>query len=125
MRAKNLAKGETFGFLKVEKRVENRIQPSGQAKTQYLCRCVCGNYVKVLRTHLVAGDTTSCGCKGKLNGKPRAAETAEKNETGRCLYNKNGIVCKYLKCSECGFYPENKELIEKRLKKINERMRGK
>ena len=35
--------GKKFGRLTVIKRDEDRIQPSGQHKARWLCKCDCGN----------------------------------------------------------------------------------
>lgn len=54
--------GQRFGMLTVIKRVEDYIQPSGQHKTQWLCKCDCGNDVAVLGNNLIKGNTKACGC---------------------------------------------------------------
>lgn len=54
--------GKRFGRLTIIKRVENRILPSGQKRSQWLCKCDCGNYATVLGFMLTSGNTQSCGC---------------------------------------------------------------
>lgn len=54
--------GKRFGRLTIIKRVENRILPSGQKRSQWLCKCDCGNYATVLGYMLTSGKTQSCGC---------------------------------------------------------------
>jgi hypothetical protein len=55
--------GKNFGDLKViEERLRNK---NGHIK--YLCECVCGNKTEVFGTHLRRGNSTSCGCKNKIN----------------------------------------------------------
>lgn len=54
--------GQRFGRLTVIKRVDNSIQPSGQQKAQWLCKCDCGNEHIVKGYSLKNGDTKSCGC---------------------------------------------------------------
>ena len=54
--------GKRFGRLTIIKRVENRILPSGQKRSQWLCKCDCGNYATVLGHMLTSGNTQSCGC---------------------------------------------------------------
>lgn len=55
--------GRRFGRLVVIKRVENYVLPSGQQRSQWLCRCDCGNYTIVLGSVLVRKNgTKSCGC---------------------------------------------------------------
>lgn len=66
--------GKKFGRLTVIKRVESHIQPSGQRKTRWLCKCDCGNEICVTSNNLNNKTTQSCGClqnenryKRKLN----------------------------------------------------------
>lgn len=64
--------GKVFGRLTVIKRIEDRIQPSGQKKTQWLCKCECGNYSKVTSSNLLKKHSVSCGCFAKESTKKRA-----------------------------------------------------
>lgn len=50
--------GKKFGRLTVIKRVEN----TKNNKTQWLCKCDCGNYIKVQSYLLTHNYTKSCGC---------------------------------------------------------------
>lgn len=54
----------TFGRLKVIKRVEDYIFPSGQKQSQWLCECSCDNHTQIITTsaRLKSGNTKSCGC---------------------------------------------------------------
>lgn len=54
--------GQRFGRLTVLKRADDLIQPSGQHKTQWLCKCDCGNVLTVQGNNLKNGHTKSCGC---------------------------------------------------------------
>lgn len=55
--------GKTFGRLTVLGRCEDRVKPSGGKETMWRCRCTCGT-IKDIRSHnLIAGVTTSCGCR--------------------------------------------------------------
>ncbi len=54
--------GQTFARLEVVCRVDDRVEPSGQKKPTWLCRCECGNEVEVLGADLRSGNTKSCGC---------------------------------------------------------------
>lgn len=121
--------GKRFGKLTVVKMAEN----SKDNKTQWLCKCDCGNE-KVIRTNnLTSGQTRSCGClikesravvseKLKGNKSPRykhgmcytRIHIIHRNMKGRC-YNKNdhaypmyggrGIeVCKEWKDDFLNFY---------------------
>ena len=51
-----------FGTLTVVKRIENYVSPSGTIRSQWLCKCECGNYTKVTSDKLKSGNTKSCGC---------------------------------------------------------------
>lgn len=46
-------------------RVENKVQPSGQVKKQYLCVCDCGNTKVIQAQNLRKGLSKSCGCLSK------------------------------------------------------------
>jgi hypothetical protein len=55
--------GMKFGKLTVVKRVENHVYPSGKQKSQWLCKCDCGNEIVVIGTSLTKKNgTQSCGC---------------------------------------------------------------
>ncbi len=56
-----------FGRLLVIKRVSNRIQPSGQEKTMWLCLCDCGKETTSQTQSLISGDSSSCGCLRREN----------------------------------------------------------
>lgn len=77
--------GQRFGKLVVLKRSNNYIQPSGQQKTQWLCKCDCGNEVIVRGHSLKHGDTKSCGC---LNSKKVIERN--KNNNKKNIYDLSG-----------------------------------
>lgn len=54
--------GKKFGRLTVLERTDDLIQPSGQHKTQWLCKCDCGNLITVQGCNLKSEHTQSCGC---------------------------------------------------------------
>ena len=54
--------GKRFGYLTV---IAINTQPS--ARSSWICRCDCGNTVKVQTSHLLTGSKKSCGCG---TGKP-------------------------------------------------------
>jgi hypothetical protein len=57
MRIANLV-GQVFGRLTV-------VAPAGstrQGRSRWECRCLCGKVRTVIQTHLVRGETRSCGC---------------------------------------------------------------
>lgn len=54
--------GLQYGKLTVIKRDEDKVLPSGQKKTQWLCQCECGKLTTVNAYKLTSGYTKSCGC---------------------------------------------------------------
>lgn len=64
--------GQKFSSLTVIKRVENYISPKGFIFAQWLCKCDCGNEIKVLTGQLTSGNTKSCGCKKRERMKEKA-----------------------------------------------------
>lgn len=60
--------GQKYGRLLVLERAEN----NSHNKAMWLCKCDCGNVVKVIGSHLRNGNTSSCGClhKEMLREKP-------------------------------------------------------
>lgn len=67
--------GKRFGRLTVVKRVESHIQPSGQRKTKWLCKCDCGNEVCVTSNSLKSKYTQSCGCLQDENRRKKKLNT--------------------------------------------------
>ena len=53
--------GQRFGRLTVLQKTDERISN----RVVWLCRCDCGKTVKVTSSHLLRGQTTSCGCSRK------------------------------------------------------------
>jgi len=67
--------GQTFGKLTVVSLLPNR---ASNRKTQWRCRCSCGNWAPCVQGgHLKSGNTTSCGCEQKR----RAGEAGKANRT--------------------------------------------
>jgi hypothetical protein len=54
--------GRAFGRLTVIAFHGSRINPGGQRRRMYLCRCTCGTEIEVLAASLLSGATSSCGC---------------------------------------------------------------
>ncbi len=54
--------GQRFGRLLVIKRVDNLITKSNKSYVYWLCKCDCGNEIKVTATNLKNNKTKSCGC---------------------------------------------------------------
>ena len=63
--------GQKFGRLTVIKRVESLVQPSGQRKTRWLCKCDCGNEKIIQSSQLKSGMTKSCGCLSREKSRER------------------------------------------------------
>jgi hypothetical protein len=57
----NLA-GKQFDRLTAIRPAEDYITSAGQAKTRWVCKCLCGNETTVLTVHLNNRATRSCGC---------------------------------------------------------------
>lgn len=62
MKIKHDLVGRRFGRLTVLAELERRRCPSGQTKSQWLCRCDCGVEKGVVGPALLQGRTVSCGC---------------------------------------------------------------
>ena len=54
--------GTVFGKLTVLYRAADYVQPSGQHKRMWHCKCECGNECDVRAADLKTGNTSSCGC---------------------------------------------------------------
>ena len=55
--------GQIFGKLTVIKQVEDYISPSNEHRAQWLCKCECGNEIKVIGKRLKNRDVKNCGCE--------------------------------------------------------------
>lgn len=56
--------GLRFGKLVVLERGPNIIIESNEQKSTWICRCDCGNIIRVRQRNLLKGITKSCGCLG-------------------------------------------------------------
>ena len=54
--------GQRFGRLVVIERGPNIIVRSNEQKSTWICKCDCGNIVRVRQRNLLKGITRSCGC---------------------------------------------------------------
>lgn len=54
--------GQKYNKLTVLAEVEPKVYSSGERKSQYLCRCECGNVIKATGNALKTGNVKSCGC---------------------------------------------------------------
>ena len=94
--------GQVFGYLTV-KGISNE-KRSGA--TVWHCQCKCGNETDVIGSHLVSGDTKSCGCYRKeyISNKNQIDITNQRFGKLIALYrngkNKDGILW-HCKC-DCG-----------------------
>lgn len=68
MKRRLIENGSVFGDLTVIREEARKKYAHGGVSRVFLCRCSCGNYVKVLLGHLIDGHTTSCGCKRTRHG---------------------------------------------------------
>lgn len=57
--------GRKFGRLTVVERAEDLIAKNGKRRSQWLCKCDCGNTAIARRDALVSGRKQSCGCLKK------------------------------------------------------------
>lgn len=90
--------GMKFGKLTVISRANDIVQPSGQIKTAWNCKCDCGNEIIVRTTDLKTGKKKSCGCYRKefrvhdLTGKRFGKLTVLKKAI-ITVTESNGYVC--------------------------------
>ena len=59
--------GKIFGMLTVLYKVDDYVQPSGQHKSMWHCKCECGKECNIRASDLKSGNTKSCGCFQKLS----------------------------------------------------------
>lgn len=62
--------GMEFGLLTVIERSENRIytyKGKEKQRSQWKCKCTCGNEIIAVGNQLTAGDVKSCGCLHSFN----------------------------------------------------------
>ena len=77
MKNSTIPNGTKFGYLEV-------IQDLGMndykhPKRTYLCKCQCGNEIKVTGTHLTSNHTLSCGCINSSIGEKIIEEILKDN----------------------------------------------
>lgn len=78
--------GQKFGKLTVLKRIDDHITKGGQHFTMYLCKCDCGNKIKVSAHRLRQGKTQSCGCLKKEAQKRLIKFNTTHNNSNTRLY---------------------------------------
>ena len=78
--------GQRFGKLTVIKRVEN----SKCNRTQWLCKCDCGNTTMVLSCNLKSGKVSSCGCLHREKLKFSKSKDLTGQKFGKLLVIKRG-----------------------------------
>ncbi len=62
--------GQRFGRLVVVAEAPSKLRADGYGKrAQWMCRCDCGTTKVVPANHLRRGDTRSCGCMSRENGR--------------------------------------------------------
>lgn len=103
---KNDLTGQKFGHLIVLKRDGYTKTTNGRKHVTWLCKCDCGNEIRVRGELLKNNNTTSCGCaknktkndlKGKRFGKLVAIKQTDKRKRGSTIW-----LCK----CDCGNYKE-------------------
>ena len=62
MKAREDLAGRVYGRLTVLRQAEDWVQPSGQRKAMWACRCDCGIIKKIRSSDFKSGHTSSCGC---------------------------------------------------------------
>ena len=109
--------GKRFGMLTVLYRTDDYIQPSGQHKRMWHCKCDCGTECNVRAADLKTGNTKSCGCfqqfsRGKssfedLTGKTFGRLTVLYRLPNHVTPSGQTLTMWYCKCScgkECKVY---------------------
>lgn len=98
--------GKRFNNLTIIARAPNNIQPNGSSKVMWLCKCDCGNIIKVADCHLKSGHTRSCGCINSGKTKKDLLDMQfGKLKVIKCLGVKNHRTFWGCRC-ECGKYVE-------------------
>lgn len=69
--------GYVFGNLTVVEQTEDKIEPSGKHRPQWLCQCSCGNKTVVVQSSLKSGNTKTCGHCKHLRVKPKEDLTGQ------------------------------------------------
>jgi hypothetical protein len=96
--------GRRFGRLLAMERAEDYVNPAGQPKVQWLCKCDCGRENIVEAGQLRNGHTKSCGClSAELSGERRRATVPDVvgQRFGRWfVLSQNGGWCQ-VRC-DCG-----------------------
>ncbi len=72
--------GQVFGRLTVLSQIDDHISSSGERRSKWLCKCICGNKVEVVGKNLKDKKVTSCGCY-------KSESLAEKNKLEKKKYN--------------------------------------
>jgi hypothetical protein len=67
--SKSISIGDAFGYLSVVDTAEDYVKPKSQAhEKQWLCKCICGRYKKVLECNLKSRKTLTCGiCSNRVS----------------------------------------------------------
>ena len=131
--------GRRFGKLVVIRQAPDFVNKGGIKRTQWLCRCDCGNEKALLSSRLKSGNDTSCGkCDktinmigqryGLLTVIEKAPDREHKNSTPTKMWKcrcdcGNTIICSRQALTsgekkDCGCVKEGKYLIGKRYGKL-------
>lgn len=111
--------GKRFERLLVIKRAKSYRGLSGKTVTMWLCKCDCGKERIVSRSHLISGNTKSCGCyNGAIHRLPDKEASinkiysiykyhAEKRKLSFELSKEEFLQLAKEKCYYCGKEPSN------------------
>lgn len=96
--------GCRFGRLTVIGRAPSVKSPCGSTRTYWKCRCDCGNEVTVGKTHLLCGDTTSCGCYRKEVSSAKSKTHGDRKGEYKRLYAL--WITMRMRCTDHGAEPD-------------------
>lgn len=77
--------GQKFGKLTVLHRANDRIDPNGEHKTVWHCKCDCGNEKDITRSALISGASRSCGCLKTENVRSINKELRQYDSNGNLI----------------------------------------
>lgn len=94
--------GKRFERLVVVEKTDGYEVNERLTLTEYLCKCDCGNYIAVLASNLVSGNTKSCGCIGSSYGEYKVEKLLNENSinyikeyTYKDLKSSNGNLLRF------------------------------
>ena len=94
--------GNDYGYLHVDKYYGK----DARGQLYYWCTCKCGNRILVRNTHLMYGDTLSCGCRISEADVKRNKENSKHGGTGTRLHDIWTGMCQRCDNPNVEAYPE-------------------